>query len=357
MSDKETVALKTIHLTAAAPAPDVAIQEPAIMRKGVYLTLQTLGNVDRGKKMELLPLDIQEYELVDDPSGIVLTYSAGRLLHGLLGIYESTGTSESGSYRGHFTAYEEYERKDKAGKLTLHRQALPGLYVSEPELLEAYGVGKSDNGRFSHAQRDMVLNALDELATKKQSILYSRKEAGGKRPTIRVTTPLISVMQIREYEDIADVRSGGDPRANWYKITPASILDDMLPTFHFRSLVALYPLIDDALEKIRGTRRGRKGSYHALFIDFLQTQQLEEIRIELNNLATKLRLGYMAKNRRTSDMERAVLEAAEVAYMLHYLLEPMQIAVNSAGRAICYIRPNPDMCSRLARSLEKRSTK
>lgn len=324
--------------------------EEPLFRKAVYLALQELGSVERGQQLALLPEDIGVYELVDDPSGIVLSYAAGRLLHGILAIYDSTGRGEGG-YLGHFTSYEEHERRDKSGRLlSVNRIVTPGLYVSEPELLEAYGVAKLEGGRYSKGQREIVREALNELSTRKQHIYYTRPEGTGKqqkRPTVKITAPLFSVAKIEHYEDIAEARAGGDPRATWYKLEPISLVVDALATFYFRSHVYLYAKIDDVLAELRGTRRGRKGSYHALFIEYLQTTQLPRLSIGLVTLANKIRLGYLAKQRRSGDMERAVQEAAEVALRLGYLAEPMVMAANSKGRMICHLTLSPEKCTRV----------
>lgn len=318
--------------------------EEPLLRKGAYLVQQMLGSLDRGQAAGLLPADLKDYELVDDPSGIRLSYAAGRLLHGVLAIYESTGTNEEGGYRGHFTSHEEYERGGKVSQLRI-----PGLYVMETELLDAYGASRVAGGRYSPAHRDTVREAVWELATTKQRILYTRRERAGKttkRPTVKITAPLLSVQQVEFFEDIAGAREGGDPRATWYKIEPLSLVVDRLASFHIRSHVALYAQIDNVLAEIRDTKRGRKGAYHALFIEYLQTLDMPEHKIGLAKLATKLRLGYMAKQRRSSDMIRAVNEAGEVAYRLGYLLEPMIVA-GPEEQPICYLKLNPEQCTRV----------
>ena len=318
--------------------------EEPLFRKGAYLVQQTLGSLERGQAAGLLTADLKDYELVDDPSGIRLSYSAGRLLHGILAIYEGTGTNEEGGYRGHFTSTEEYERGGKVSQLRI-----PGLYVMETELLDAYGASKVAGGRYSPAHRETVREAVWELATTKQRIYYTRRERAGrntKRPTVRITAPLLSVQQVDYFEDVAEARQGGDPRATWYKIEPLSLVVDRLASFHIRSHVALYAQIDDVLAELRDTKRGRKGAYHALFIEFLQTVDLPELKIGLAKLATKIRLGYMAKQRRSSDMIRAVNEAGEVAHKLGYLLEPMIIA-GPEEYPMCFIKPNPALCTRV----------
>jgi len=318
--------------------------EEPLLRKGAYLVQQMLGSLERGQAAGLLPADLKDYELIDDPSGIRLSYSAGRLLHGILAIYESTGTNEEGGYRGHFTSYEEYERGGKVSQLRI-----PGLYVMETELLEAYGASRVASGRYSPAHRETVREAIWELATTKQRIYYTRRERVGKstkRPTVKITAPLLSVQQVEYFEDIAEAREGADPRATWYKIEPLSLVVDRLVSFHIRSHVALYAQIDGVLAELRDTKRGRKGAYHALFIEYVQTLDMPEHKIGLAKLATKLRLGYMAKQRRSSDMIRAVNEAGEVAYRLGYILEPMIVA-GPEEQPICYLKLNPELCTRV----------
>ena len=319
--------------------------EEPLFRKGAYLALQQLGSVERAQAAGLLPGDLKDYELVDDPSGIRLSYAAARLLHGILAIFEGTGTNEEGSYRGHFTSYEEYERGGKVSQMRI-----PGLVVMETELLDAYGAAKvAGGGRYSPAHRETVREAVWELATTRQAITYTRREGkgkGAKRPTVRITAPLLTVQQVDYFEDVADIREGGDPRATWYKIEPLSLVVDRLASFHIRSHVALYAQIDGVLADLRDTKRGRKGAYHALFIEFLQTLDIPEPKIGLAKLATKIRLGYMAKQRRSSDMIRAVHEAGEVAYKLGYLLEPMIVA-GPEDQPMCYLKLNPELCTRV----------
>ena len=348
MSDEKgkdlIIGLSSIEAKLSLGRPTVTAKQPAepLFRKGVYLALQQLGSLERGQAAGLLPDDLKDYELVDDPSGIRLSYSAGRLLHGILAIYESTGTNEEGSYKGHFTSYEETEDK-RTGNLTQVRT--PGLYVTEPELLDAYGANKIAGGRYSRAHRETVREAIWELATTKQRILYTRRERAGKgtkRPTVKITAPLLSVQQVEYFEDVAEAREGGDPRATWYKIEPLSLVVDRLVSFHIRSHVALYAQIDEILGELRDTRRGRKGEYHARFIEFVQSVDMPEVRIWLKKLATKIRLGYMAEQRRYSDMRRAVEEAAEVAHRLGYLLEPMIIA-GPDDQPLCILKPNPEL--------------
>ena len=334
------LSLGEVAVVATANKPE----EP-LLRKGAYLVQQMLGNLERGQAAGLLPGDLKEYELVDDPSGIRLSYAAARLLHGILAIYESTGTNEEGSYRGHFMSYEEYERGGKLSQLRI-----PGLYVMETELLDAYGASRvAGGGRYSPAHRETVREAIWELATTKQRIYYTRREKAGKsikRPTVRITAPLLSVQEVSYFEDVVEARQGADPRATWYKIEPLSLVVDRLVSFHIRSHVALYAQIDNVLAELRDTKRGRKGAYHALFIEFLQTLDVPELKIGLAKLATKLRLGYMAKQRRSSDMSRAVNEAGEVAYRLGYLLEPMIIA-GPEDYPMCFLKPNPAQCTRV----------
>jgi len=161
-----------------------------------------------------------------------------------------------------------------------------------------------------------------------------------------MTAPLLTVQQVDYFADVADIREGGDPRATWYKIEPLSLVVDRLTSFHILSHVALYAQIDGVLAELRDTTRGRKGAYHVLFIEFLQTLDMPELKIGLFKLATKIRLGYMAKQRRIRDATRAVHEAGEVAYKLGYLLEPMIVA-GPEDEPICYLKLDPEKCTRV----------
>ena len=49
--------------------------EEPLLRKGAYLVQQMLGSLERGQAAGLLPADLKDYELVDDPSGIRLSLS------------------------------------------------------------------------------------------------------------------------------------------------------------------------------------------------------------------------------------------------------------------------------------------
>lgn len=331
------------------PLPIPTEEGRGLVRKPIYLLNQQLGDPGRAIALGLLPGDVSGYELIDDPSGLRISYPAQRLLDGILKIYEGTGREKgTGAPLGHFPTTQYHKKKTPQGE-DLVAVTIPGLYVTERELLEAYGVKEKPGGRYSQSARDRVKAAIWELGTAKQTIYYIRKEGRGKRAkesTIRITGPLFTVAQVEYLDGPGAFREAVDPRATWYQIIPNSLLLDGISSFHIRSSASKYLEIDDELAKIRGSRAGRKGSYHALLIDYLQSLNTPEHKIDLKRLATKLRLGYMAQNRRYSDMRRAVEEAGEVAHSLGYLLEPMIIA--GPDRApLCYFKLNPAKCTRV----------
>lgn len=333
------------RLPAARPLP-----EAPTVRKSVFLVNQQLGDAGRATQLGLLPPGIDATGLINDPSGIVLSPAAGRLLDGILAIYEATGKDEHGGYRGHFDTTEERRETDAAGNVTRREYTkIPGLYVTESDLLEAYGATPKTNGRYSTRDRNRIKAAIWELGLTRQHISYTRKSGRGRKAkaqTIRITAPLFTVAQVEYTDGPGDSVPDHDPRGNWYKISPVSLVVDAVASFHVRMSATKHKEIAATVADMRGTRAGRKGDYHPAFIDYLLTCNTVEHKISLANLAVKLRLGYLAKQRRYSDIRRAVEEAAEVAYRLDYLLEPMTIA--GADKApICFLRLNPARCTRI----------
>jgi hypothetical protein len=115
--------------------------------------------------------------------------------------------------------------------------------------------------------------------------------------------------------------------------------------FHFLQDVKLYTRIDDILEELRGTRKGKKGSYHALFIKWLLTLDRINWSIKKNTLATNLRLGYLVEQRKRKQIDKALAEAVEVALKLEYLASFKEVT-NKDNKPMFHFELNPDLCTR-----------
>lgn len=328
--------------------PIPAAGGPPLVRKPIYLLNQQLGDPGRAMALGLLPERADGYEVIDDPSGIRLSYAAGRLLDGILKIYESTGRDEAtGRPLGHaFTT--RVDRHETPYGVNLVAVKIPVLHVTERELLEAYEATPR-GGRYNRSARETVRAAIWELHKATHDIYYKQKEGRGKKAKesiVRLTGSLFTVTRVDYFDGPINNREGADPRATWYEITPNSILLNGISSFYILSSVNKYQEIDAEVTRMRGTRAGRKGSYYNLLIDYLQTLNTPDHKISLKRLAEKLRLDYLAKNRKATALRGAIGAAAEVAYNLGYLLEPMVIAGPDEA-PICYFKLDPAKCTRV----------
>lgn len=334
---------------------ELIIQAPEpieLMIKPIHFALQQLGDRKRAAKLGLIPLDMRDSEIIVDDSGIALEPKQAKVIEALQVAYHLTGYDENGSYRGHFIQTTK-ARTDSYMPIGTNIE-VPGLFISEPELLELAGYVRGSNNRFRSRDKKAIRDILEELRTKAHSIYFIMKEGKGKdkeEKVVEVETSLLSVTKIKFHDGIAEAKEGADPRATWYQIVPHHIFVNQMGTFSFLQDVRLMRQIENAKVKLKGTNLGRPTDHERLFIQYLLTLD-REFPITRETLANKLRLGYLVRQKKAKLMEEKIQEAIDVALELDILTGYEMVEIEP-GKVKYYFSINPNKSSRYQRKLEK----
>jgi len=203
---------------------------------------------------------------------------------------------------------------------------MPTLSFTPTEYFDAYpGLERAGDGRYHGSQVKSAIEALKSFLDIKYSFSYNRPvfEKGKKSyKAVRAVGTLIN--QIGESfsdlteEELEDEKAGKglpESRMTRISITPSPILlagirDGwyLLKPVHLHAEVqALYP--------------GKKYPPEVrLFLEWLLTLNKREMRISRMNLAYKLSMNTLIRNRKQSLIDKKISEALEVALKLEYLL-------------------------------------
>jgi len=203
---------------------------------------------------------------------------------------------------------------------------IPKISMTFSEYYEAYGL-KKIRDQYQGRQAQEALHALRSLAETRR-ICYRRRKRVGKgkasrlvNDVIRVHKPLISFME--GYKDLEEdeaqqVIDGQDlPQKRQTKlvIEVSPLLVDQIDSWYTLKPTTLHTEIQALLP---GRRISRTIS---LFIEWLLTLDKQSMKISKSNLATKLRLDSLIKQRKTSLIDKRIQEAIQVAKELEYLLD------------------------------------
>ena len=203
---------------------------------------------------------------------------------------------------------------------------LPTLSFSPTEDFDAYpGLERAGDGRYHGSQVKTAIEALKSFLDIKYYFSFDRPVyKGGKKSyeAIRAVGPLIyqvgeSFSDLTE-EELEDEQAGKglpDTRRTRISITPSPILLAgiregwyLLKPVHLHAEIqALYP----------GKKYPREVS---LFLEWLLTLDKREMKIGRNNLAFKLQMHTLIRNRKQTLIDTRISEALEVALQLGYLL-------------------------------------
>ena len=203
---------------------------------------------------------------------------------------------------------------------------IPTLSFTPTEYFDAYpGLERAGDGRYHGSQVQSAMEALKSFLDIKYYFSYNRPVfEGGKKSykAIRAVGTLIN--QIGESfsdlteEELEDEQAGKglpDTRRTRISITPSPILLAgiregwyLLKPVHLHAEIqALYP----------GKKYPREVS---LFLEWLLTLDKREMKIGRNNLAFKLQMHTLIRNRKQTLIDTRISEALEVALQLGYLL-------------------------------------
>lgn len=325
--------------------------QPDLMLKPIQFTKQQLGSRERALQLNLFSPTDKQATIVDISGANLLPHEAKVVEAVQIALHRTgyVGEGEEKRYRGHFEVVQRMTSDNYMPYGATIREA--GIFISELEILEHGGWNRRGNGRFDTSQKQQVRDALHTLMTEMRSIAYKRWDGS----VVRISAPLIRLEKVEDFENIAHLVGGGDPRTTWYKITPHHLWMDGLGTFHFLQEVTLIRQIDEAKAAIKGGQ-GRPTEHERLFVMWLLTLDTPYIEVKQETLAERLRLNYLLKSRHTGRIAEYIQDAIQVALKLDMLLNHT-IIENEESEVKYAFEINPLKCSRLRRKLEKANPK
>lgn len=328
-------------------SPEIAVQ-PELVRAGMYLTLQKFGHGKRDEEARQLTLfeagqaaPQQAAEPAMDVIGLDLSVSEDRALHALQVLLDRTG------YQGNLPGQEI----DSAA--WSWRGVLPRLAITYTDFFEAFQLQRMGDGSFYGHQADQALEALASLQ-QARTIYYKRKRWTGTGKArravydvIKTVRPLISVdkgWQALTEEEASRVLAGQEEiegRTTRLVIEFSPLWIDGIESFYLLKPVALHAEI----QQILGSKRISKAV--SLFIEWLLTLSISPLRISKELLAERLRLDYLLKQRKRTEVDKRLSEAFETARELGFLLSYQEEA-----SGMLLLELNPERCQRLQPGLE-----
>ncbi len=274
--------------------------------------LQKFGKPEYSQPLLGEDTEVQETSLTYGLEG--LTENQDKALHALQKLLADT--DYLGNSQGEKTLSTEFKW---AGYL-------PTLSFTPTEYFDAYpGLERAGDGRYHGSQVQSAMEALKSFLDIKYYFSYNRPVfEGGKKSykAIRAVGTLIN--QIGEgfsgvtEEELEDERAGKglpDTRITRISITPSPILLAgiregwylLKPVNLHAEVQALYP--------------GKKYPPEVrLFLEWLLTLNKREVKISRINLAYKLSMNTLIKNRKQALIDKKISEALEAALRLEYLL-------------------------------------
>lgn len=231
---------------------------------------------------------------------------------------------------------------------------LPRLAINRSDYYRYYGI-KPIRGKYQGRQRVEADEALNSLATEKRSVIYEKHRwEKGKRVSdiVMAKAPLIQIeMEAVAYQGLtqeeADRVKAGEELPGGFSgiiVKFGPLFMDQIDTFYLLAPVSLY-------EEIRELQGGRRASPAVpLFIDWLLTLDLAEIKIGKTSLSEKLGLSGHIAERHIKRLDKALGQCFETAQNLGFLLDYEEISgFDKLGTYL--FKLNPDRCPRVRRKL------
>lgn len=292
-----------------AITPDLLIQ-PELYRAGMYAELQKFEDTKETRQLLLSEEYSGDEGTEVEVTGLDLSVSEDKAFSALQVLLDKT------DYKGNLPGISIYLEDYKSSFV------LPKLSMTFSEYLEAYGLQKSSSGRYSRAQRDDALRALESL-TEPRRIVYERKYYKGKKKVSAMVVarrPLIELQEGYKELDESEARAIRDGQSNSQRVTKlvvkfTPLFVDEVDTFYLLKPVRLHQEIQEQTGKARSSRAV------SLFIEWLLTKNTETVRIGRDDLATKVRLEYLIRQRKPALLRKRLDEAFQVAKDLGYLLD------------------------------------
>jgi len=329
-----------------AISPDLSLV-PVTYRAGMEAQLQMFGDW-KGARQMLLSEAMGEEEAKDSDIAVTgLDLSVSEALHAIQILLDRT------SYRGNMPG-REVDLSDTPWKW---RGTLPSISITHSDYFEAYGLQRAGDGRYRGRQTEEALKALDNL-TEPRRIIYERKRRRGKGKArrqvsdiiVRKSAPISLWKGYRglEEEEAARVRAGQEVSHRVTKLVIEAgplLMDGIDDDFWLLKPITLH----DEIQEVLGSRRISRAV--SLFIEWLLTLSLPQIRIGKENLAIKLRLDYLIEQRKKSLLDKRLQEAIDTALELEYLQGYEEDALG-----VYHFTLNPDRMGRPAKWQLKEGT-
>ena len=309
-------------------------------RAGVQLELQKLGSEAREQQLSLFEMLDGDTQLEGHPkpevAGLDFTIQEDRALTAIQKLLHST------DYEGHEARDPFYSRQ------FLKEVRLPVLRTTWPEYYEAFGLKRLPNGRFSGKEAADARQALLSLE-RPFFITFKRHrwegEGSGRREVVdRIETlrPLLTITKgykgLELDEDAAlDAGEEMSGRATHLLIEVGQLLLEGIEDFYILKPNRLH----DEIKHVLDSKRNVSPSVH-LFISWLLTKNMLEVKASKKTLAEKLRLGSYVRQRKWKKVEEQLLECFTVAEELGFL-----DAWEEAAPGVVSFKLNAERCSRI----------
>jgi len=310
-------------------------KEPEVYKAGLHAELQKFEDISGYRQLKLSEVHNDETEI--EISGLDFSISEDKAFSAIQILLDKT------DYKGNEPGMVIHSEDFRDSYL------LPKLSMTFSEYLEAYGLKKSSSGRYSRAQRDKALEALESL-TKPRRIVYERIRFKNRKKStdlIVAMRPLISLMEgysgLDEQE--AEAVKAGQSNAQRVKklvIECSPLFVDQIDTFYMLKPVRLHEEIKQLTGKARISRAV------SLFIEWLLTKNMPQVKIDRDKLAKKLRLEYLIEQRKPALVKKRLDEAFQVAKDLDYLLDYDE---NAFGMMTFQL--NPEKIRRITKKMER----
>lgn len=317
----------------------------ATYRAGLHMELQKYPNPKRTRQLlltepawsELTGSELDEEVRV---TGLDLSMPEDRAVGAIQILLDET------DYKGHSEHYS-----------AVWDSPLPTLVTTRTAYYEAYGLRRDpSSGRFHGREVEEADQALEALNTTLQRVAYERKhwvKKGRKSECVSdmlvYKTTLIDV--IDGYSGLSSaeagrIRQGEDmpSRSSRLVIVPSPLLIDGIRDFYLRKPKGLY------LELVSYFRPGRVPPSVFKFVQWLLTLDLHELRMEREDLAVRIGLGSLVRNRQWTRIERTLERCLSTAKGMGFLLD---YGRNDFGLYV--FKLNPERMGRKPKSLPKKT--
>lgn len=323
------------------PAP------PTHYKSSLHLEKQLFGDIQ--EKAEQLYLWLSESPEVakqkaSEVTGFDWTLTEQVAYHGLSILLARTG------YKGDLSQTRD--------TIFGENQRVIGIVTSWPDICEACGLERNKAGKYAGKLVDDLKRAVLEGLPKPKNICVKQAYQKGKETRYNVIQGEIKPIDvIKGYRGLREEEASQVEQGK--TITPK--VNRLLILFHplaLREIESFYSLIPVSLyQDIKRILPGYKGRIVPLFLRWLLSTDLPEIKIKGERLARILKIDYLLnpkeskqsrhgpqKKRLKEELTKCFTVAKELGFLLDFREE--------LGGVFYFLKPNPDNLPRLERKLK-----